>query len=104
MNSVVTLKLSKPASNQRKLKKLCEWIDANIDKPISWADLSEHSGMDHMELQRQFTTYMKSSPMQWIRQRRTESQRITLAQAMPPHSELPARLATPNLQQSSATQ
>ena len=92
MNNVVTLKLSKPASNQRKLKKLCEWIDLNIDKPIGWAELAERSGMDHMELQRQFSTYLKTSPMQWIRFRRNELQQIAMAQTQLSNHQLPASL------------
>jgi transcriptional regulator GlxA family with amidase domain len=92
MSNVLTLKLSKPASNQRKLKKLCQWIDANIDKPIGWAELTAQSGMDHLELQRQFTTYMKSSPMQWIRFRRNELTQTVMAQAQLDQQKVPASL------------
>jgi transcriptional regulator GlxA family with amidase domain len=92
MSNLLTLKLSKPASNQRKLKKLCKWIDANIDKPIGWAELIEQSGMDHLELQRQFTTYMKSSPMQWIRFRRNELTQTMMAQAQLDQQHVPASL------------
>ena len=92
MSNVLTLKLSKPASNQRKLKKLCQWIDANIDQPIGWAELTAQSGMDHLELQRQFTTYMKSSPMQWIRFRRNELTQTLMAQAQLSQQQVPASL------------
>ena len=73
MKNVVTLKLSKSASHKRKLKQLCAWIDAHLDQPIGWAELVAQSGMDHVELQRQFSTYLKTSPMQWIRNRRLQS-------------------------------
>lgn len=76
MKNVVTLKLSKPASHKRKLKQLCAWIDAHLDQPIGWAELVAQSGMDHVELQRQFSTYLKTSPMQWIRNRRLQSKQL----------------------------
>jgi AraC-like DNA-binding protein len=77
MKNVVTLKLSKPASHKRKLKQLCAWIDAHLDQPIGWAELVTHSGMDHVELQRQFSTYLKTSPMQWIRSRRMQNKALS---------------------------
>ena len=92
MNNVVTLKLSKPASNQRKLKELCAWIDANIEKPIGWVELIEQSGMDHIKLQSEFTTYLKTSPMQWIRFRRNELVQTLIAQAQLNQQQLPTSL------------
>jgi transcriptional regulator GlxA family with amidase domain len=76
MTNVITLTLRKSVSNKRKLEKLCEWIDAtlehNKEMPIGWSDLEQHSGLDHVEIQRQFMLHKKSSPMQWIRAQRLE--------------------------------
>jgi transcriptional regulator GlxA family with amidase domain len=82
MNNVVTLKLTKPQSDRSKLDELCEWIDAHIDQPLGWAELSAHSHMDHLELQRQFCAHLKTSPMQWIRTRRIECNKASMAQTM----------------------
>lgn len=82
MNQAIAYKLVQPSSNKRKLRSLCAWIDTNIDKPIGWTDLSEQSGMDHMELQRQFNVYLKTSPMQWIRHRRVERRKVSMEEVM----------------------
>ena len=92
MTNVVTLKLSKPASNRRKLTKLCEWIDANIDKKIGWTELVELSGFDHVELQKQFMIAYKISPMQWIRSRRVENCKVSMAETLGMRSHIPASL------------
>ena len=82
MNNVVNLKLTKPQSDRSKLDELCEWIDAHIDQSLGWAELSAHSHMDHLELQRQFCAHLKTSPMQWIRTRRIECNKASMAQTM----------------------
>ncbi|MFM2428010.1 MAG: hypothetical protein RL707_1837 [Pseudomonadota bacterium] len=82
MNNVVNLKLTKPQSDRSKLDELCKWIDAHIDQSLGWAELSAHSHMDHLELQRQFGAHLKTSPMQWIRTRRIECKKASMAQTM----------------------
>jgi transcriptional regulator GlxA family with amidase domain len=94
MTNVVTLRLSKPASNRRRLTKLCAWIDANIEKQIGWTELVQQSGVDHVELQRLFNIYYKTSPMQWIRNRRAESKKSLLVDFSTSSSQLPASLKT----------
>ena len=51
---------------------LCNWIDQQIDRSISWTELSEYSGADHVELQAAFAKYKSTTPMTWIRKRRQE--------------------------------
>ena len=92
MNNVVPLKQSEPVSNLRTLNHLCEWIDANIGQPIGWTELIAHSGMDHLELQKQFIVHLKTSPMQWIRWRRIESKKVSMAATMQHQQQLPVRL------------
>jgi transcriptional regulator GlxA family with amidase domain len=49
---------------------LCDWIDQHIDRQIGWAELTEYSGADHLELQAVFAKYKATTPMTWIRKRR----------------------------------
>ena len=103
MNNVVTLKLSEPVGIQLKLTMLCQWIDANIDKPIGWTELTEQSGMDHFELQQQFNAYMKTTPMQWIRIRRLELKQKTMAEQLLKQRQLPENLLTQKTKQRNHT-
>lgn len=80
MPNVVSLKISNHESIQGKLKNLCEWIELNIDEPISWNELMAHSGMGHLELQREFDAHLNATPMQWIRHRRRELTQMTMAE------------------------
>jgi transcriptional regulator GlxA family with amidase domain len=82
MNNFHNLKLVKPTTDRCRLDQLCEWIEANIDKPIGWAELTTQSGMDHLELQREFSAHFKTSPMQWIRSRRIDSKKSSMADMM----------------------
>jgi transcriptional regulator GlxA family with amidase domain len=68
-NEYVSERAIQPTT-QQKLDMLCEWINGNIERPIGWTELIEKSGMDHLELQACFSTYYKTTPMQWIRSRR----------------------------------
>lgn len=92
MRNVVTLKISKPANDQVKLEKLCEWIDQNIHRSIGWAELSTQSGMGHLELQREFSAQLQTSPMQWIRSRRRELEQTTLAEEFLRQKQLPENI------------
>lgn len=92
MPHVVTLKTSHHQTVQHKLKKLCEWIELNIDASIGWAELTEHSGMGHLELQREFVTHLNTTPMQWIRMRRRELSQTTMAEQFLRKNQLPETL------------
>lgn len=89
MSNVVTLKISKPALDEHKLKSLCEWIDQNINRSIGWSELCAQSGMGHLELQREFSTQLQTTPMQWIRIRRRELEQTTLAEQFARQNKLP---------------
>jgi AraC-like DNA-binding protein len=90
--NVVNLKISKPANDQNRLNKLCEWIDQNIHRSIGWAELSAQSGMGHLELQREFSAQLQTSPMQWIRTRRRELEQSTLAEQFLNQKQLSEKL------------
>ena len=80
MQNVVSLKMSKPAHDDHRFQRLCEWIDQNINQSIGWAELIAQSGMGHLELQREFGAQLQTSPMQWIRSRRRVLEQTTLAE------------------------
>jgi AraC-like DNA-binding protein len=92
MAKVVSLKLSRHASTQHKLTKLCEWIDANIDKQIDSSELVKQSGLSYFELQTQFKSFYKTSPMQWIRTKRQSDSTKTKRDEMM-HVSVPTSLA-----------
>lgn len=92
MSNVDTLKMSKPAVDEHKLKRLCEWIDRNINRSIGWAELSAQSGMGHLELHREFSTKLQTTPMQWIRIRRRELEKTTLAEQFARQNKIPENL------------
>lgn len=104
MNKVVSLKQSVLVSHHRKLNKLCEWIEANLDQPIGWTELAKHSGLDHLELMRQFNTHLKTSPMQWIRNKRIETKAALYAETLATCTPLPACLVAAPLEQVAKTQ
>ena len=70
MNTAINSNSATQHKTRERLDALCKWIDANIDRRIDWTELVQVSGMGHVELQNQFSTYFKTSPMQWIRVRR----------------------------------
>lgn len=57
-----------PLSNddREKLDNLCLWIDANINKSISWTELTQLSGWSHAELIKKFVNYKGTTPMSYI--------------------------------------
>ena len=69
-----------PASSPRKLsandqqkafEELCRWIDLHLDGPIGWQELMQVSGLDFQTIQHLFFRHASTSPMTWIRRRRT---------------------------------
>jgi hypothetical protein len=44
----------KQLSNEQRIDILCQWIEENLDKRISWADLSRVSGLDDLALRLTF--------------------------------------------------
>jgi AraC-like DNA-binding protein len=92
MPNVVNLKASNHENIQRKLKNLCEWIELNINGPIGWAELIKQSGMNHLELQREFLAYLNETPMQWIRHRRQELTHTSMAEQFLRQKQLPENM------------
>jgi AraC-like DNA-binding protein len=92
MPNVINLKTSNHESIQRKLVKLCEWIDQNIHASIGWTDLIAHSGMGHLELQREFVAHLHTTPMQWIRVRRKKLTETSMSEHFQRQQQLPENL------------
>ena len=49
-----------------RLDALCQWIDANANKSISCADLTNFTGWQHSELIKKFVAYKGTTPMSYI--------------------------------------
>ena len=83
--------------SQLQLENLCAWIDQHIDESIGWPELIRQSGLSSTALQSLFWRWKATTPMTWIRQRRTIA-KAPLQQVVPwcdakevlayPHSEL----------------
>lgn len=58
-----------------KIDELCLWIDANINKSISWTELTDHCGWQHSELIKKFVEHKNTTPMSYIIER-IKSKRI----------------------------
>jgi transcriptional regulator GlxA family with amidase domain len=54
----------------QQLDMLCVWIDAHIQDPIGWVELTSESGLSYQEIQSLFWRCKATTPMTWIRQRR----------------------------------
>ena len=61
---------------KQKFEDLCAWIDAQLDAPLGWQELMQHSGLDHQTLNALFFKYASTTPMAWIRRRR-EARTVT---------------------------
>ena len=57
--------------SQLQLENLCAWIDEHIEQPIGWPELMLQSGLSYQALQSLFWRWKATTPMTWIRQRRT---------------------------------
>ena len=57
--------------SQLQLENLCAWIDQHIDESIGWPELIRQSGLSSTALQSLFWRWKATTPMTWIRQRRT---------------------------------
>jgi len=67
MKSISKLQnLIKP-ENEVHIRDLCEWIRANCHHRITWNDLIAQSGFSHKDLITLFGTYMKTTPMAFVR-------------------------------------
>lgn len=76
-------KLDKPAANKQKFEELVQWIDANLDKPISLNDLIQQSGLSLFELTQQFMLQVKMSPLQFIKVLKKYKAEVALAAQQP---------------------
>jgi methylphosphotriester-DNA--protein-cysteine methyltransferase len=61
---------------------LCAWIDTQIDEPLGWQELMQHSGLDYQTIKALFFKYASTTPMTWIRRRR-EARTTTSRYAVP---------------------
>jgi len=53
--------------------KVCAWIDLHLAEDIGWPELVSMSGLSVARLKEVFDRHLKTTPMTYIRQRRTES-------------------------------
>jgi AraC-like DNA-binding protein len=53
--------------------KVCAWIDMHLAEDIDWDRLVRISGLPVARLKEVFVRHLKTTPMMYIRQRRTES-------------------------------
>ncbi len=51
---------------------LCAWIDGHLDESIGWQQLLESSTLDFQAIQVLFYKHASTTPMTWIRKRRTQ--------------------------------
>ena len=61
---------SKIESDKHSLELICNWIDQHLDERIGWTELTQASGLSHMEIHTLFHIFKRTSPMQWIRTQR----------------------------------
>ena len=59
--------------NENRIKMLCQWIQANGGKSLAWIDLTNQSGLSHKELIVLFKTYLKTTPMAYVRKAQSKS-------------------------------
>jgi AraC-like DNA-binding protein len=59
--------------SKKLLDEICVWIDENIEKNIGWEAICDASQLNHKELLFLFDKYKQTSPMTYIRKRRTET-------------------------------
>lgn len=66
-----------------KFEDLCAWIDVQIDAPLGWQELMQHSGLDHQTINALFFKYASTTPMTWIRRRREARATVRRSAAVP---------------------
>jgi transcriptional regulator GlxA family with amidase domain len=72
MGQGTVFSINKSDRDKKRLERLCAWIQTHLDSDINWIELTTHSGLNHMELQRLFMFHQKTSPMQWIKLQREQ--------------------------------
>ena len=77
------LTLNSTQINHNTIDDLCLWIDMNINQQISWIDLINVSGLDHLTLQSEFSKNKLMTPMTWIRKRKEALTGINLSSVAP---------------------
>lgn len=68
---------------KHKFDDLCAWIDVQIDTPLGWQELMQHSGLDHQTINALFFKYASTTPMTWIRRRRESRASVSRSVAVP---------------------
>lgn len=67
------------ATNARGLDRVCQYIDAYLDTPLTLTTLEQVSGMSRRGLQYAFLKRFGCSPMEWVRERRLDLARARLS-------------------------
>jgi transcriptional regulator GlxA family with amidase domain len=77
---------SKPGNKARVIDELIVWIQGNLDRPLSMADLEARSGYSQRSLRNAFHERFGCAPVQWIRRQRLQGVRQRLLQPLPEDS------------------
>ena len=72
------LNIPKPLYLKSEISRLCEFLRANLNEPISLTKMEEISGLPARALQRAFQHYFNLRPKQWLRKQRLHSARSAL--------------------------
>lgn len=69
MKTVTKLQNLLKEENEARLLVLCEWIRSHCDQQrMTWEVLRAQSGFSHKDLITLFSTYLKTTPMAFVRQ------------------------------------
>jgi AraC-like DNA-binding protein len=60
------------------IRRLCEWMNANLTKPISLTDMERISGLSSRVIQYCFQKYFGMRPKEWLRKQRLHAARAEL--------------------------
>lgn len=74
VNTPATRRKPSLSDHRETFEGLCAWIEAHLDEPIGWQELMAESGLDHQTLNALFYKFQSTTPMAWIRQRRSQVQ------------------------------
>jgi AraC-like DNA-binding protein len=82
--------LAKGGLTPRQLKRVCDYMDANLAGTATLADLAAECGLSASHFARAFRQSTGYSPHQWLLRRRVESAKILLVRPEPTLSEVAA--------------
>ena len=70
-----------PNHAQERISRLCEYLRANLDKPLSLTEMERFSGLSARVLQYNFQKAFGMRPKQWLRKQRLHAARAVLLQS-----------------------